>query len=106
MQIYPGFSGSNAKQLASVAHMMQFSAESPPHSGVHQRGFASWLGSVPKERADNCLRKGAATRALAHTAFPLSNPHGCIILASIRPIEFTRLRVDALVDRVLRSPQE
>ena len=106
MQIDPGLSGSNAKQPASVPHVMQFSAESASHSGVHQRRFAAGLGGKAKEGADNRLRKGAAASTLAHTAFPLSNPHWRIILAPVWSVELMRLRVDAFVDRSLRSPQK
>jgi hypothetical protein len=59
-QIDPGLSGSNAKQLASVPHMTQLSAESTSRRGIHQRKFASWLGGIAKERADNGFRKGSS----------------------------------------------
>src|ERR1700676_5555604 len=86
--------------------MMQLSAESASHLGVQQHKFASWLGGIAKERADNGFRKGAAARTLAHTAFPLSNTHRRIVLPPGWSVELTRLRVDAFVDRSLRSSQK
>jgi hypothetical protein len=77
---------------------MQFSAESSSHPGVHQLKFGSWLGGIAKERADNGFRKGAAARTLTHAAIPLGNPYRRVILAASWSVEFTRLRVDALVD--------
>ena len=67
---------------SSAPHMMQISADSASHPGVHQRRFASGLGGKAKDGADNRLRKGATARTLAHTAFPLSNPHRSIVLAA------------------------
>src|SRR5271156_1643567 len=94
-QVDPGLSGSNAKQLFSVPHMMQLSAESASHPCVHQRKFPPWLGGIAKEHADNSFRKGAAASTLAHTTFPLSNPHRRIILSAGWAVEFARLRIDA-----------
>src|SRR5579863_6281685 len=86
--------------------MMQLSSESARHPSVHQRKFASWLGGIAKERADHGFCKGATTSTLAHTAFPLSNPHGRIILAADWSVEFMCLRIDALEDRGLCSSQK